>query len=130
MMPHLTKLRIYLTIDREQNIQDAIGGLPGYCSESFREHARGHWSGELVVSCPVAPEVAEGDLIDDLAQHLRVLLNLKTFYRAIFELQIAVGEPGPESFKLESHLVALLASLGATIEAVANGADDRTATPI
>lgn len=118
--PHLTKLKIGLAVQEGQQLQDAVGNLPGYCRESFQEHAKGHWSGEFIVSCPVAPDLAEGDFVDDLAPYFPHLLNLKTFYSATFEFQIAVGAPASESFELASHLVAMLASLGSSIMVVAN----------
>jgi hypothetical protein len=116
-MPHVSTLRIYFGVDPEQSIAEALEGLPKCCSESFQEHSKNCWSGEFPISCPVAPELAEGDFVDDVAPYFPQLLRLKKFYNAVFELQIAVGLPGPESFKLEGHLVALLAALGATVEA-------------
>jgi hypothetical protein len=116
-MPNASTLRIYFGVDPDQSIAGALEGLPKYCADSFHEHSKGCWSGEFPISCPVAPELAEGDFVDDLAPYFPQLLQLKKVYDAVFELQIAVGLPGPETFKLESHLVALLAALGATVEA-------------
>jgi hypothetical protein len=122
-MSHKSTLRIYLAVSPDQNVADALKGLPKYCCESFQEHSKGFWNGEFPISCPVAPNLAEGDFVDDVAPHFPHLLRLKTFYDAKFELQIAVGPPAPESFRIDSHLVALLAALGATVEARANVAD-------
>lgn len=114
-MHAVTKLLIYLEVSEGQSIQEALLGLPEYSQESFREHAPGKWHGDFMISCPVAPELADGDLVDDFAPYFPVLLHLKGTYDAEFELQIAVGEPGPEQFDIPAHLVALVAVLGASI---------------
>jgi hypothetical protein len=128
MSAHVTTLRIYLSVDETQSISDALAGLPEYCATSFSEHAKGCWSGEFPVSCPVAPHLAAGDFVDDLAPYFPQLHGLKSFYDAIFELEIGVGKPAPDNFKLESHLVAMLASLGASIEVKANDAIESVVT--
>jgi hypothetical protein len=117
-MEAVTKLRIQLTLEEGLDIKDAIGELPGYCRESFREHKKGSWNGEFIVSCPVAPELAAGDFVDDLSPYFPQLLRIKTFHDAEFEFQIAVGAPAPDEFWLESHSVAMLAALGAKITVV------------
>jgi hypothetical protein len=119
-MPHITTLRIYFGLAPDQGISDALAGLPKYCAESFREHSKGCWSGEFQITCPVAPNLADGDFEDDLAPYFPQLLRLKRRYNAAFELQIAVGAPAPEVFILKSNMVALLASLGAEVEILAN----------
>jgi len=119
-MPNATTLRIYFGVRPDQSIAEALEGLPRYCSESFKEHSEGSWNGEFQVSCPEAPELAAGDLVDDLAPYFPQLLRLKTFYDAVFEMQIAVGPPAPDIFVLESNIVALLASLGTEIQINSN----------
>lgn len=117
-MDHVTKLKILLTVEEGLTIEDAIGELPGYCRESFREHKKGYWNGEFIVSCPVAAKLAAGDFVDDLSPYFPQLLRMKATHDADFELQIAVGAPGPDEFWLESHSVAMLAALGAKITVV------------
>lgn len=114
-MHAVTKLLIYLEVGEGQLIQDALKGLPDYSRESFQEHSPGKWHGDFVISCPVAPELADGDFADDFAPYFPVFLYFKQRYHAEFELQIAVGAPGPEQFEIPTHLVALIASLGASI---------------
>jgi hypothetical protein len=113
-MPAITKLSIQFNVDESQTMHEAIEGLPGYVKEGFVEHAPGWWHGDFVVSCPEAPYLAEGDLIDDLAPHFPALLRLQKFHDASFQMQIAVGAPGPEDFELPSNMVAMLAALGAS----------------
>lgn len=96
-------------------MEEVVGTLPKYAIDSFSEHSPGQWHGEFVVSCPVAPELAEGDLLDELAPHFPTFLRLKEACAATFELHIVVGEPGPEFFELPAHMVALLAALGANV---------------
>jgi hypothetical protein len=111
----VTKLFIYFAVEEGCNIADAIGKLPQFVQDSFSEHSPGMWSGDFIISCPIAPKLADGDFVDDFAPHFPGLLRLKQFYDAAFELQIAVGEPGPNCFEVKSHMVALLAALGADI---------------
>lgn len=114
-MPAITKLSIQFCVDESQTVQEAIEGLPGYVKEGFVEHAPGWWHGDFVVSCPEAPLSTEGDFIDDLAPHFPALLRLQKFHDASFQMQIAVGAPGPEDFQLTSNMVAMLAALGASL---------------
>lgn len=119
-MVEITKIQICLTAREDQNLPAALHGLPDYCVSSFKEHSKGNWRGEFVISCPVAPNLAEGDFVDDFAPYFPNLLGLKTFYDAEFQLQIAVGAPASNFFELPSHMVALLAALGAKIRIVKN----------
>jgi hypothetical protein len=89
--------------------------LPHYSRESFVQVSPGCWQGDFIVSCPVAPELAAGDFIDDLAPYFPALLNLQEFHEAAFRLQIAVGHPGPGEFCLPRQMVALVAALGADL---------------
>ena len=114
-MPAITKLRILFTVDEDQSAADALQDLPGYVKESFVEHLPGEWHGDFEVTCPVAPKVADGDFVDDLAPYFPALLKLHKFYDASFELQISVGPPGPEDFELSSSMVAMIAALGANL---------------
>ena len=119
-MVEITKIQICLTAREDQNLPAALHGLPDYCVSSFKERSKGNWRGEFVISCPVAPNLAEGDFVDDFAPYFPNLLGLKTFYDAEFQLQIAVGAPASNFFELPSHMVALLAALGAKIRIVKN----------
>lgn len=114
-----TTLRIAIVIYPEFDISAALAGLPQYCIETFKDHGSGYWTGEFPVSCSVAPYLAEGDFVDDLAPYFPHLLRLQKFQEATFELEIAVGSPGPDTFRLPPNLVALLAALGASIVAKA-----------
>ena len=71
----------------------------------------------------MAPEVADGDLVDDFSPYFPVLLELKNLYSADFELHVAVGAPAPNPFRFESHTVALLAALGVPIYIHVNDAE-------
>lgn len=114
-MKHITKLAIYLTLQEGDKIEDVVSGLPDHCAATFK-HTRGTcWFGEFRISCPIAPKLADGDFADDFAPHFPALLHLKTSHSAEYELFIAVGDPAAEFFELESHSVALLAALGASI---------------
>ena len=124
-MSAVTRVFIWLLVDEEQSIGEAIDGLPEYCRSTFVEYESGSWWGEFVITCPVAPVVADGDFEDDFAPCFPALLKLKQFYRARFELQIAVGAPGPEVFEIPRHLVALLAALGASIIALPSSSKPR-----
>ena len=119
-MAEITKIQVHLTVQDNQNLPADLHGLPDYCVSSFSEHSNGKWSGEFVISCPVAPHLADGDFVDDFAPYFRKLLELKTFYDAEFHLQVAVGAPASDLFELPSHMVALLAALGAKIRIVKN----------
>lgn len=119
-MPAFTQLLIRFHLGADQSIGEALEGLPHYSRESFVEDPPQCWRGDFVISCPVAPELAEGDFIEDFAPHFRALLTLKSLYDAEFELQIAVGPPGPLSFHLPSHMVALTAALGASLRICSN----------
>ena len=63
----------------------------------------------------MAPDLAAGDFIDDLAPYYAALLNLQEFREAAFRLQIAGGHPGPEEFCLPRQMLALVAALGADL---------------
>jgi hypothetical protein len=116
-MPHLTKLIITLTLDAGTRFED-VDHLPGRSEDTFQQISPTEWRGEFIVSCPVAPELSPGDFEDDLAPHIYDLLHLKTFHSAIYELQIAIGRPGPDIFDLKPHSVAMLASIGASITVI------------
>jgi hypothetical protein len=118
----VTKMQITLELGAGDSIESVVEGLPGYCRESFAPlpNLRNCWRGDFEISCRVAPELAEGDLIDDFAPYLRELLLLKDLYNARYELFVAVGDPAPDRFQLGSHTVALLAALGAKIVVVQN----------
>jgi len=107
----ITKLLIFFRLPEDRTLKDAVGGLPLYSQESFLEHGPGAWSGDIVFSCPVAPKVADGDMEEALALHFPALLNLKRFYEAQFELQIAVGHPAPKNFIMTSSTIAMIAAL-------------------
>ena len=108
-MNHETKLTILLEIDEGDRIGDIVSELPDYCASTFANTRGNYWFGEFQISCPVAPKVADGDFVDDFAPYL------KTFNSAEYQLIIAVGEPANEFFEMESHSVALLSALGASI---------------
>ncbi len=118
----VTKIQITLRLDEAESIEAVVEDLPDYSRESFRpDPETPHlWRGEFNISCPVAPELAEGDLVDDFSPYLRELLLLKNLHEADYELIVAVGPPGPTAFHLASHTVALLAALGAKITVVQN----------
>lgn len=118
----VTKVGMVLHLSENEEIGNVVDYLPDYCAESFvaLPDRPGCWRGEFIISCPVAPELAAGDLVDDFAPYLRELLFFKDAYQAEYELTIAVGEPAPASFTLRPHIVALLASLGAQIVVVQN----------
>jgi hypothetical protein len=128
-MAHVTKMLIVLTLDSEDAISEAVNGLPGYCTETFApipgEATR--WRGEFTISCPVAPELADGDLVDDFAPYFPVLLEMKRLYAAEFELEVAVGAPAPNPFRFESHTIALMAALGASFSIYVNEAEPHRA---
>jgi hypothetical protein len=111
----VTKLEIWLHISDEDRPHEVLAGLPHYSRESFAEQSPNYWYGDFVVSCPVAPELAEGDFVDDLGPYFPALLSLHQFHQATFRLQISVGEPGPDEFELSSQMVALIAALGADL---------------
>ncbi|MES2568498.1 MAG: hypothetical protein V4710_00410 [Verrucomicrobiota bacterium] len=114
-MKRVTRLLITLRLDEGDNIGEVVRDLPEYCSSSFRRIDGGLWSGEFIVTCPEAPELAEGDFVDDLSPHFPALIRLKGIYEASYSLEIAVGSPASKSFFLHGHSVALLAALGASI---------------
>lgn len=115
-MSFVTKLDIVLEIDPAiGTIQDAVAALPGYSAASFVQFADGRWHGDFIITCPVAPLLAEGDFVDNFAPYFKALLDLKTFYAAQYEFHIAVGPPSAETFDLDASSVALLAALGAPI---------------
>ncbi|HEY1053016.1 MAG TPA: hypothetical protein VGE39_24770 [Prosthecobacter sp.] len=114
-MPAVTKLIIQFVVGEDCTAHKALHGLPEYVIKSFVEHAPGKWHGSFVVSCSEAPHLAEGDFADDLAPCFPVLLRLQRFHEATFELQVAVGPPGPEEFEFSSSMVALVAALGANL---------------
>ncbi|RYY52197.1 MAG: hypothetical protein EOO09_22055 [Chitinophagaceae bacterium] len=119
-MHAVTKLDIRLRVQSGQTIDEALDGLPSYAKSSFTEGPPGDWRGDFIVSCPVAPKLAAGDFVDDLAPHFPLFLKLLQFYDAEFQLQIAVGPPGPDEFELPSHMLALAASLGAGLRVISN----------
>lgn len=115
-IPHLTKLDIILKIDpSHESVEEVVSTLPQHSASSFKALPDGRCQGDFIISCPIAPELAEGDFVDDFAPHLRALLDLKTFHSAQYELHIAVGSPAADTFRLDATSVALLASLGASI---------------
>ena len=114
-MHAVTKLDIWLRIEEGQSPGDVLSGLPQYSRESFVQVSPGCWQGDFIVSCPVAPDLAAGDFVDDLAPYFPALLSLQEFHRATFRLQIAVGHPGPGEFCLPRQMVALVAALGADL---------------
>lgn len=116
---------IVLALDSGELISEVVSGLPWYCKETFAPISgeENRWRGEFIISCPVAPEVADGDLVDDFSPYFPVLLELKNLYSAEFKLEVAVGAPGPDPFRFKSHTVALLAALGSTINIHVNNAE-------
>ncbi|MDB6070051.1 MAG: hypothetical protein JWL81_1222 [Verrucomicrobiales bacterium] len=114
-MHAVTKLDIRLRLESNQIIGVVLSGLPSYSRESFVQEADGHWHGDFIISCPVAPNLVDGDFVDDFAPHFPLLLELLNFHEASFQLQIAVGNPGPEEFRLPGNMVALVAALGADL---------------
>lgn len=114
-MDHITKLEIILKIDPEVSIEDVVSVFPSYSASSFVQLPDGRWQGDFIISCSEAPELAEGDFIDDFAPYLKTLLDLRTFHAAQYELHIAVGSPAADSFDLDASSVALIAALGAPI---------------
>jgi hypothetical protein len=77
----------------------------------------------FTISCAVAPELAEGDFIDDFAPYFRTLLELRKFNAAKYEFHIAVGSPAADTFDLDASSVALIAALGAPIKVKLNPAE-------
>ncbi|MCP5548748.1 MAG: hypothetical protein H7A50_15385 [Akkermansiaceae bacterium] len=114
-MAHVTKLEIILTLEDGEVIGDGL-------SIEFSQMADGRWRGDFIISCPVAPELAEGDFIDDFAPYFRALLELRSFNSAEYEFQIAVGSPAADTFTLDAPSVALIAALGAPIKVRINEA--------
>ncbi len=114
-MNHLTKLTILLELHEDERIEEVVSALPDYCGSTFVNTSEHFWFGEFMITCPVAPELAEGDFVDDFAPYFPALLRLKTFHSAVYQLIIAVGAPADTCFELESHSVALLSALGASI---------------
>jgi hypothetical protein len=114
-MPHVTRLLITLHLDAEDRIAEVVAGLPDCCSSTFQNVGSGIWQGEFIVSCPVAPALADGDFVDDFSPYFPTLVRLKGLYDAEFALEVAVGEPSASSFELRSFSVALLAALGASV---------------
>ena len=97
------------------SINEIVVGLPEYCSSTFHEIGGGIWKGKFEVSCPIAPELADGDFLDDFSPYFPALIRLKGLYKADYVLEIAVGSPAASSFELRSYSVALLAALGASV---------------
>ena len=114
-MHAVTKLDIWLRLEPDEQCDDVLSGLPLYARESFVQEEDGHWHGDFIISCPIAPELAAGDFLDDFAPYFPALLTLMQFHEARFQLQIAVGPPGPEEFRLPGNMIALLAALGADL---------------
>jgi len=119
-VPHVTRLLIDLTLDSTERIEDVVSGLPEYCTQTFQEHSPCRWHGEFVVTCPVAPKLADGDFVDDFAPYFPRFLRLTERPQTKFRLEIAVGSPAPETFSLPSNMVSLIAVLGADIDILAN----------
>lgn len=120
-MARVTKLDIVLEIDSSnESIAEVVSGLPPYSASSFVQMPDGRWHGDFMVSCQVAPHLAEGDFIDDFAPYFRTLLELRTHHAAKYEFYIAVGQPAADSFDLDASSVALIAALGAPIKVRAN----------
>jgi hypothetical protein len=109
---------IKISIKEGESLDDAQSYIPRECEDTFKQVSATDWQGEFVVSCPTFPDASPGDFEEDLAPHLYDFLLLKKFYDASYELQIAVGAPGPDFFDLQPHSVALLAALGASITVV------------
>lgn len=74
------------------------------------------WSCEIRISCAIAPDVAPGDLEEDVSPLFPSLINAKNRRGATYVLVIAIGSPHPQNFDLQPHTVAMFAALGATIE--------------
>jgi hypothetical protein len=123
-MAYVTKLDIILEVDSAtESISDVVSVLPSYSASSFVQLPDGRWHGDFTISCSVAPELAEGDFIDDFAPYFRTLLELRTFHSAKYEFHIAVGSPAAETFDLDASSVALIAALGAPIKVRKNPAE-------
>lgn len=120
-MAAVTKLVVTVRLLPSERIQDVVGGLPDYCRSSFADVGDGWWRGEFVATCPVAPALVEGDLVDDVFRYFPHLLRLKQAHSGRFELVIAVGLPNPVTFELAESIVAMLAGLGARITIEAGG---------
>jgi hypothetical protein len=123
-MAFVTKLDIILEVDSAtESISDVVSALPSYSASSFVQLPDGRWHGDFTVSCAVAPELAEGDFIDDFAPYFRTLLELRTFHAAKYEFHIAVGSSAADTFALDASSVALIAALGAPIKVTANNSE-------
>ena len=96
-MAYVTKLDIILEVDSAiESISDVVSVLPSYSASSFVQLPDGRWHGDFTISCSVAPELAEGDFIDDFAPYLRTLLELRTFYAAKYEFHFRRKFSGAE----------------------------------
>lgn len=122
-MTNTTKLNITLRFPPSAevlDIFDVVCMLPDYSASTFESVGENVWRGDFTISCAVAPELAEGDFIDDFSPYFAHLLELREKYDAEFEFQIAVGYPAADKFRLKSHSVALLAALSAGINVITN----------
>jgi hypothetical protein len=128
-MKHVTKLNIKLRLHDKADIADVVSELPDYCSSTFIRGKGDLWFGEFIISCKVAPKLADGDFVDDFSPYFPALLRLKQFNEASFSLQIAVGSPAEEFFTLESYSVALLAGLGTSITIINNTKQNHKCCP-
>ena len=111
---HMTKLTMHIH-DYQQSLQDTLKALPEYMVDSFESYDEKKWYGEFIITSPEAPELADGDLVDDLAPFFPQLLEIKKSCDVDFELHIAVGNPASDFFMIEPNIVSLLAALSAKI---------------
>jgi len=66
---------------------------------------------EIVITQPDSPDVADGDLHDDLREMFEELVTLQRTFDCQFELAITVGNGHPNPFLLQERVVIILAIL-------------------
>jgi hypothetical protein len=110
-------LRGTLIVPADQELDDLIDFKWRQGPTITRRNADGTADFQIRWSYEGSENVAEGDLEDDIAPIFPELLELKKFHGATFELQIVVGSPHPDLFRIAPHIVAMIAALGGTISA-------------
>lgn len=78
---------------------------------TFQKISEDSYHLEIVITQSSSPDVADGDLHDDLREMFEELVSLQRIFGCRFELAITVGNGHPDPFFFEERVVIILAIL-------------------
>ena len=103
----------------------------GFSKSSNVEVTDEGWAFSFVAQDKGCVEIQDGDLFDFFLQpYFRTLLELKMYYCAEFELEIAINKSGPEFYSINGIVLAMLSSLNVDITIVNSLKSDASSSEV